>query len=330
LGDAVTHAVNFEIKPRRFSAGPGSAALAIAAMWALTTPQARAGFISQVPDAVAYAVLYEGTGGHTLHITNVTVNGNVGVGGTGLVSDSGPSTVNGRLDFSASNTGQYGSAPGDTGPTSVNYNVSAVTNALTEVNNLSSSLSGLGSSLTINGNQTVNESAGQLDTVNGVTYRVFNVTSYSENDGKLLTINGDGSGDDVILNFGSSSNVNLGGDVSLTGGLTDDNVLWNFTSSGKNISLNNNASSFPLPLAFMGDILAPNDVLSLTNANLDGRVWGGDSQDMQIVSGDTINGLATTIPEPGSLTLLGAGLVAFGVLRRRQRSRPSPISRAHR
>ena len=51
---------------------------------------------------------------------------------------------------------------------------------------LSSSLAGLGNNLAINGNQTVNESAGQSDTVNGVTYRVSNVTSYNENDGKLL------------------------------------------------------------------------------------------------------------------------------------------------
>jgi hypothetical protein len=141
-----THLLGFN--PRPFSTAAVSTVLVIAATTVLTTPQARAGFISQVPDAAAYAILYEGTGGHTLHITNVTVNGNIGVGGTGLVSDSGPSTVNGRLDFSASNTGQYGSAPGDTGPTSVNYSVGAVTNALTEVNNLSASLSGLGSSLT--------------------------------------------------------------------------------------------------------------------------------------------------------------------------------------
>jgi hypothetical protein len=35
----------------------------------------------------------------------------------------------------------------------------------------------------------------------GVTYRVFNVTSYSENNGDIVTINGDGSGDPVVSNF---------------------------------------------------------------------------------------------------------------------------------
>jgi hypothetical protein len=47
------------------------------------------------------------------------------VGGTGNVHDSGPSDITGVLDFSAANTGQFSTAPGNSGPTSVNYNVSA-------------------------------------------------------------------------------------------------------------------------------------------------------------------------------------------------------------
>src|SRR5262249_41738785 len=161
-----------------------------------------------------------------------------------------------------------------------NYSVGAVTTALSTVTTLSSSLAGLGTSLAINGTQTINESAGQLVTVGGVTYRIFNVTSYSENDGKLVTSNGDAAGNPVVFNFGFNSNVNLGGDVALTGGLADDQVLWNFATSGKNVSLNNNASSYP-DLAFHGVLLAPNDKISVVNANLSGRVFGGNSSDMQ-------------------------------------------------
>jgi choice-of-anchor A domain-containing protein len=173
-------------------------------------------------------------------------------------------------------------------------------------------LSGWVNSIAIAGNQTINESAGSRQIVNGVSYRIFNVTSYSENDGNLLTINGERSGDPVVFNFGLSSNVNLGGDVIFTGtGLTsDDQKLWNFTSSGQNIQLNNNASSFPHSW-FHGDILAPNDKISLVNANLDGRVLGGDSSDMQIVSGDTINA-PVSAPEPSSIVLVAAGLVGLG------------------
>ena len=248
-----------------------------------------------------YTVLYEGTGGHNLQITNVNVGGNIGVGGTGHVQFNGPGTIGGRLDFSAANTGQYSNNNGsNVGPTSVNYNVSAVTTALDAIDTLSTSLGGLsGTNITFNNaNQTVNESSGALRTSEGVTYRVFNVTSYSENNGDVITIKGDGSGDPVVFNFGFNNNVNLGGDVVLTGGLTPDQVIWNFTGNNQNIQLNNNASSYPYPsYAYQGVILAPNDKLSVVNASLIGRVLGGDSGDMQIVSGDHIH----TPPATGTL-----------------------------
>jgi hypothetical protein len=296
--------------------------LALAGVLA-STSASRAGIL--LGEASNYAVLYEGNGGHNLSISNVTVNGNVGVGGTGVVQYSGPGTITGQLDFAAGNSGQFHNTNGsNVGPTSVNYGVGAVTSALNTVNALNSSLAGLGNGIAISGNQTISESAGQLAIVNGVAYRVFNVTSYSEGDGNLVTINGDGSGDAVVFDFGFNSNVNLGGDVALGGGLTDDDVLWNFTTSGQNISLNNNASSYPLPAAFHGIILAPNDAISLVNANLDGRVFGGDSSDMQIVSGDHINAPPTTavIPEPATISLAlagGAGLGLAGLFRRLRR-----------
>ena len=79
-----------------------------------------------------YGVLYEGTTANNLQIANVTITGSVGVGGTGVVQNNGPSTITGELDFSAASSGQYHNNNGsNVGPTSVNYNVAAVTNALT-------------------------------------------------------------------------------------------------------------------------------------------------------------------------------------------------------
>ena len=75
-----------------------------------------------------YAILFEGGGSNnSLQVTNVTTNvtgtgpgqgggiGNIGVGNAGKVSRRWPwSTINGNLDFSASNTGQFTSAMAST------------------------------------------------------------------------------------------------------------------------------------------------------------------------------------------------------------------------
>jgi choice-of-anchor A domain-containing protein len=293
-------------------------ALVLIAMVAYSASAARADLIP-LGDASNYAVLYEGTGGHQLSISNVTINGNIGVGGTGTVSFSGPGTINGSLSFSAANTGQYSNSNGsNVGPTSVNYGTTNVTTALTAVNNLSTAYSGGTNLAFTNAGETVNENTGMLTTVNGVATRVFNVTAYSANNSSVLTINGDGSGDPVVFNFAvgtggyGNSNVNLGGSVVLAGtGLTSaDQVLFNFQSTGKNISLTNNGETF------VGTILAPNDAISQDNSTLNGRILGGDSGNMQIVSGAKINAPAA-VPVPAAILLFASGLVGLAAIRKR-------------
>jgi hypothetical protein len=266
-------------------------------------------------DAANYAVLYEGNGG-SLQITNVTTNGNVGVGGTGAVQFSGPGTISGKLDFSAGNTGQYSSTnPGNQGPSSVNYNVSAVSSALSTVNSLNSSLNVAGTSEHINlsgsgQSLTVNESAGTLRTINGITYSVFTVSSFIFNNGTTLTINGNGSDDPVVFDF--SSSAQFGGTIDLTGGLTADQVLFNITGSNT-LQINANGATE------YGDFLDPNGTIQVSHSVVDGRILGGHSS-MQIASGDTVTA-PTAMPESGAFTELSMVLLVLGAalaVRRRQ------------
>ncbi len=80
-------------------------------------------------------------------------------------------------------------------------------------------------------------------------------------------------------------------------------------------------STYPPPLAFEGTLLAPNDAMPVTNANLVGRLFGGDSH-MQIVSGSSgsIDGPSPNgVSEPSTLMLLGSGIAGFAYLTVRRR-----------
>ncbi len=194
-------------------------------------------------DASNYAILFEGGGrNNALEINNAQINvrgsgpsqgggiGNIGVGGAGESTVGGPSTLNGRIDFSAANTGQFSNNSAFNVITGgINYNVSAVTSALNTVNALNTTLGALpGPSPTINGNTTINAISGTFS-ASGPGYtnvRVFNINAFNLNNGQNLTINGDSNGDSVVLNFRGSTNFH--GNVVLTGGLTPDNVLFNF------------------------------------------------------------------------------------------------------
>lgn len=269
-----------------------------------------------IGDASNYALLFTGGGtGNQLSISNDTVNGNVGIGGSGILQFSGPGTINGVLNFSAANTGQYNNTNGsNVGPSAVNFGVADVTTALGTVSTLSGNFNGLGNTLAISGTQMINESAGALQTIGGIDYRVFNISTYSETDANTVTIHGDGSGDPVVLEFDGNSNTNLGGQVSLTGGLTADQVLWNFTAIGKNLVLTNNGG------LFQGDILAPDMAINFNHVNITGRVLGGDSSNFQFDSGANITAPPSPAPLPsaalGGLAMLG--VMGVGRLARRR------------
>ena len=280
----------------------------------------------EVPIGAAsqYAILYEGDGGQNLSITNVTINGNVGVGGSGKVQFNGPGTIKGRLDFSASNSGQFSDTNGsNVGPTSVNYNVAGVTNALNSVNSLNAMLGAeAGTSININlsgsAGLSVNASAGTLDAHGN---RIFDVTGFNTTNGNTITINGDAAGDNVVFNF-IGLNANFNNQVKLVG-LNSDQVLFNFVggmnfSGGPTLQINDNASASSSNMV-EGIFLNPNGAVSVVNADVQGRVFGGDSHDMQIVSGDTITAPAV-VPEPATFALIGTGIVAL-VRRRKEFSR---------
>ncbi len=277
------------------------------------------------PDASKYALLFEGGGHNTLQITNVTVNGNIGVGNTGLSTVSGPATINGGINFSAANTNQFSSNNQSNVITGgVSYNVAAVTSALNAVNSLNTSLGAeSGANLNIvNASQTINITSGTPD-ANG-NY-VFKVTGFNTTNSDVLTIQGDGV-HSVVFNFTGS--VNFNNQVVLKN-IAPDQVLWNFVggsnlTGGPTLQINTNASSNSATTGAYGVFLDPNGPVSVTNANVFGRVFGGDSHDFQFVSGSTITAPTPStpvVPAPPSLVLMSfAGVALICAVFRSRRS----------
>jgi len=309
-----------------------AAVLTALCLLTLASPEAKADY--EIGVASNYALLFEGGGGNTLQITNVSTNtagtgagqgggiGNIGVGGTGLVTVSGPSHVNGRIDITAANTGQFSNnnggntfINGSSTPT-VNYSSSLAASALSTVNALNSALGAVnGTGVSINGNTTINANTAMLASGNGFSnVEVFNVSSFSLNNGQTLTIVGDGH--DVVFNFTSSTNFH--GNVALAGGLTPDNVLFNFVggsklTGGPTLDINNGGGS-PSNSSYLsqGIFLDPNGAVSVVNSNVLGRVFGGDSHDFQYVSGSNITAPMAAAPAPPTVVLLGSAAALVG------------------
>lgn len=284
---------------------------------------AHAGF--SLGDASDFAVLYEGNGGNQLQFNNSTITGDVGIGLTGQAQLNGPGVISGALQFSAPNTGQYS----DSGVTvgSVGYNDATVTTALSAVNDLSMSLgTESGTSLTVNGNTLINASSGTLDGSGNEVFTVASHSDFSLTTSQTLTISGTAN-QYVVINLGGSGGYSVDGNIVLTGGITSDHVLFNFTGGNYATLTGGNT----LQISANGDVLTgvfldPNGNMQINNATLDGQFFGGDTQNMNIVSGANIVFTPSVAPVPESSTIfsgllllvpLGMG-VARGLLRNRE------------
>jgi hypothetical protein len=192
-----------------------------------------------------------------------------------------------------------------------------VTSALNYVNiNLSQTLGGeAGTALTLTSSQTINASSGILD---GDGNRVFSTTSVNLNNASILTISGSAS-DYVVVNV-TDNNPAFNGQIILTGGITSDQVLFNMF--GGNYTTHTGGPTLtisPNGQTTTGIFLDPNGGMQFNHGLLNGRFFGGDVANQQIVSGASIFAPAN-IPEPTSLALAGlAG--ALCLLRKRAAKR---------
>ena len=253
-------------------------------------------------------------------INTPPVDANIGVGNVTGAIDLHNEVVNGKVDCESScstalkNSAITGTWPlslggGPTSPPPVTSNVAAVETAITAAKNLSSTYAaeaGSGTNLgAINNTITINASNGFLDATGA---RVFTASTFSPGNSHTVTINGAAS-DYVVLDVTGGSGNSLNGALTLTGGITPDHVLINFTGSGANVQGAANGATLE------GTFLIPDLGVQLNSLTIDGHLFGGAAGDnFQFVSNAFINQPAVPVPliGHGLIILLAVGGVLFG------------------
>jgi hypothetical protein len=234
-------------------------------------------------------------------INTPPVNANIGIGNVTGPINLHNEVVNGRVDVSGNAatavsggaiTGTQPASRGGPAPAFVHSNVASVQaaiNAALSLASLYAAEAASGRAVTINGTTTINASLGFLDASGA---RLFTASSFSIGNGHTVTINGSAT-DFVVIDITGNSGNRLDGALTLTGGITPDHVLINFTGVGGSVQGAANGATLD------GTFLIPNEAVTLNSLDIVGHLFGGEAgTNFQFVSNAFISQPAVTVPGP--------------------------------
>jgi hypothetical protein len=267
---------------------------------------ARAALPYSLGQAGNYAVL--GLGGISsahgqieVYQSATIVNGNVGAGPYADWTHGIDATINGRVDYDTTD-----SAPIVTGTITGGLHQIPMAGPVVDARNASTSYAGLAATIITGGiaDNAIIIGNGGLNVI-----RITNAMTLKT----TLTLQGTAS-DSFVFQLTSSDAVSAktltlsGLAMTLTGGLTPGNVLWDLNGLGGQVVISSGS-------VVQGIFLAPDRGVQVDNASITGAVLGGggyqDSHSnlISVHSSSTIN--FVTIPEPGVASLLGLGFLFF-------------------
>ena len=271
----------------------------LCAFFAITTVVGNATSINLGP-AADYGVLgINGAAintGATVHLSSgpLIVNGNVGSGDNGQFQADGGGHINGRLDFAPSATINPGNDTFSGGMHQISFN--PIEQAVQNEANFVQGLTPTQSFTSITNATTLNSAGGQ------------NVISIAQDihlsDGNL-TLNGSAS-DVFIFQIKGTMELSGNSDIVLTGGLTPNNVLFDFIGAGSQFQTSGQAKT-------AGIFLAEDRAININGGIHDSEFISGVSLSFQ--SNPTVN-QPGTVPDRGStLLLMSLGLMIIGMVR---------------
>jgi choice-of-anchor A domain-containing protein len=255
----------------------------------------------------------------------LSLSGNVGVGASDAVSISGSSAIGGTVyeDSGVTSSGSGSAAiSGGVVTQSMTSIISAAASASTAAGALSANLSVSGGAISLN------NSSMTIKALTNLSENVLTISALSLTNGTLTFDDNGHTGAKFIINVTGAFSVGNSAIIKGINGASGADIIFNIEGTNSSaVSLTGNSST-----SIIGTILAPQRNVniggggSLTGALIAGVNNAGKSYTTNQTSGGyNITGLGYTprtvvnTPEPSSIAIFGAGMLALVGIRRRLR-----------
>jgi hypothetical protein len=277
----------------------------------------------------SYGLIVESNASNSLSLSSsTTINGSVALGsptnGSAMVQGNG-ATINGNVDFAAGSLSA--GTMGATVSGSINPNVTNAANAVSDAMSLSSSYGAVtGSLLTGTGAVSLNVATNPGGEYNSESNEhVYSLSTSSKMTSITITA---AAGQYVVINVGAGSSKNWSLiAVTLSGGITADDVLFNVLTTG-NLTSGNAQND-----TINADVIDLAGNVNINQVTLNGRLACNIGNQSCTVGSNTFlyqpspsgsqSGGDPPAPEPVTFTLAGAGLLALAFGLRRVKARRS-------